>query len=264
MTLSARLSADNSDLAAEALAHPFVCRLSDGSLAREIFASYVAQDAFFLLLYLGKRGRPKVRIHGRPRSDRKKRFLLSAVAPSTSTRHPRKAKPINWAQRGGLASGREMSADAEATFHRASCTLGNQVIGASDGPPFRQESRPTRVCRTPGAGSGLLAEASTLRAGTANIPPCRTLGRRTGLGAAVVLPVAGTDRLIEHSTTRGERVMRCPRAERGPSPDLDRGSEHVSSDRSILEGCRGFIGCKSPAIAEKYRQVLPGRKWRTS
>ena len=48
MTLSARLWADNSDLAAEALAHPFVCRLSDGSLAREIFASYVAQDAFFL------------------------------------------------------------------------------------------------------------------------------------------------------------------------------------------------------------------------
>jgi hypothetical protein len=26
------------------------------------------------------------------------------VAPSTSTRHPREARPINWAQRGGLAS----------------------------------------------------------------------------------------------------------------------------------------------------------------
>ena len=72
-----------------------------------------------LLLYLDKRGRPVVRIHGRPRSDRKRSFLLSAVAPSTSTRHPRKARPINWAQRGGLASGREMSPDAEATFHRA-------------------------------------------------------------------------------------------------------------------------------------------------
>ena len=80
-----------------------------------------------LLLNLDKRGRPKVRIHGRPRSDRKRRFLLSAVAPSTSTRHPRKARPINWAQRGGLASGR-MCPDAEATFHRASCTLGNQVF----------------------------------------------------------------------------------------------------------------------------------------
>ena len=58
------------------------------------------------VLYLDKRGRLKVRIHGRPRSDRKRSFLLSAVAPSTSTRHPRKARPINWAQRGGLASGR--------------------------------------------------------------------------------------------------------------------------------------------------------------
>jgi hypothetical protein len=114
--------------------------------------------------YLDRR-RLRQRIHGRPRSDRKKRFLLSAVAPSTITRHPREAKPINWAQRGGLASGREMSADAEATFHRASCTLGNQVVAASDGVPFRQERRPTRVCRTPGAGSGLLAEASTPRAG---------------------------------------------------------------------------------------------------
>jgi hypothetical protein len=72
-----------------------------------------------LLLYLDKRGRPKVRIHGRPRSDRKKRFLLSAVAPSTITRHPRKAEPINWAQRGGLASGGKLTPDAEATFHRA-------------------------------------------------------------------------------------------------------------------------------------------------
>src|SRR5271166_6343248 len=44
-------------------------------------------------------------------------------------------------------------------FTAPSCTLGNQVVGASDGAPFRQERRPTRICRTPGAGSGLLAEA---------------------------------------------------------------------------------------------------------
>jgi thiaminase (transcriptional activator TenA) len=48
MTLSARLWSDNSDLANKALAHPFVRRLGDGSLDREIFAGYVAQDAFFL------------------------------------------------------------------------------------------------------------------------------------------------------------------------------------------------------------------------
>jgi hypothetical protein len=72
----------------------------------------------FTVAYLDRR-RLKVRIHGRPRSDRKKRFLLSAVAPSTSARHPRKARPINWAQRGGLASGGKLSPDAEATFHCA-------------------------------------------------------------------------------------------------------------------------------------------------
>ena len=72
-----------------------------------------------LLLLYPNRCRVKVRIHSRPRSDRKRRFLLSAVAFSTSTRHPREAKPINWAQRGGLASGGKLSPDAEATFHRA-------------------------------------------------------------------------------------------------------------------------------------------------
>src|SRR6476661_7148640 len=50
-------------------------------------------------------------------------------------------------------------------FTAPTCTLGNQVVAASDGSPFRQERRPTRVCRKNRAGSGLLAEASTLRAG---------------------------------------------------------------------------------------------------
>jgi thiaminase/transcriptional activator TenA len=48
VTLSARLWADNADLAQKALADPFVSRLGDGSLSPEIFAGYVAQDAFFL------------------------------------------------------------------------------------------------------------------------------------------------------------------------------------------------------------------------
>ena len=87
------------------------------------------------VLYLDRRRRLKVRIHGRPRSDRKRSFLLSAVAPSTSTRHPREARPINWAQRGGLASGRKYPPDAEATFHRASCTPGNH-----GGPCFGRHS----------------------------------------------------------------------------------------------------------------------------
>ena len=48
MTLSAVLWSENADLAAEALAHPFVRGIADGSLAEALFAGYVAQDAFFL------------------------------------------------------------------------------------------------------------------------------------------------------------------------------------------------------------------------
>jgi thiaminase (transcriptional activator TenA) len=48
MSLAARLWSANADLAAEALAHPFIRGLGDGSLGREIFAGYVGQDAFFL------------------------------------------------------------------------------------------------------------------------------------------------------------------------------------------------------------------------
>ena len=75
-----------------------------------------------------------------PRSDRKKRFLLSAVAPSTVTRHPRKAKPINWAQRGGLASGGKLPSDAEATFHGAIMHAWLPTGCCFDGPPFRRRA----------------------------------------------------------------------------------------------------------------------------
>jgi thiaminase (transcriptional activator TenA) len=48
MTLSAALWSDNADVAAAVLAHPFVRGIGDGSLPRERFAGYLAQDAFFL------------------------------------------------------------------------------------------------------------------------------------------------------------------------------------------------------------------------
>ena len=63
MTLSARLWADNADLAAAALAHPFVSRLGDGSLPREIFAGYVAGDQ----VIAGSRRKPLIR--GRVRNS---------------------------------------------------------------------------------------------------------------------------------------------------------------------------------------------------
>ncbi|MGR7024665.1 TenA family protein [Geodermatophilus sp. URMC 62] len=47
-SLSAGLWAGSADLAAAALAHPFVTGIADGTLPRERFAGYVAQDAFFL------------------------------------------------------------------------------------------------------------------------------------------------------------------------------------------------------------------------
>ena len=48
MSLAQRLWVDNADLAGRALAHPFVRGVADGSLPRQVFSGYVAQDAFFL------------------------------------------------------------------------------------------------------------------------------------------------------------------------------------------------------------------------
>ena len=42
----------NADLAEACLRHPFVRGMADGSLAREAFKRYVAQDVFFLDAFL--------------------------------------------------------------------------------------------------------------------------------------------------------------------------------------------------------------------
>ena len=46
--LAARLWTANGDLASAALAHPFVTGIADGTLPRDRFTGYVAQDAYFL------------------------------------------------------------------------------------------------------------------------------------------------------------------------------------------------------------------------
>jgi thiaminase (transcriptional activator TenA) len=46
--LSQKLWQQNIDLAFQCLNHPFLRRLSDGSLSLDVFRRYVAQDAFFL------------------------------------------------------------------------------------------------------------------------------------------------------------------------------------------------------------------------
>jgi thiaminase/transcriptional activator TenA len=48
VSLSRSLWTANADLVAAASAHPFVTGIADGTLPRERFAGYVAQDAFFL------------------------------------------------------------------------------------------------------------------------------------------------------------------------------------------------------------------------
>jgi thiaminase/transcriptional activator TenA len=48
VSLARTLWIENADLAATALAHPFVRGTADGSLPRDRFAGYIAQDAFFL------------------------------------------------------------------------------------------------------------------------------------------------------------------------------------------------------------------------
>ncbi len=48
LPLSQTLWARNADRAADALAHPFIRGLADGTLPRESFKEFVAQDAFFL------------------------------------------------------------------------------------------------------------------------------------------------------------------------------------------------------------------------
>ncbi|MDP9396281.1 MAG: TenA family protein [Actinomycetota bacterium] len=48
MSLARAMWEANGDLADAALTHPFVRGLADGTLPRQVFAGYVAQDAYFL------------------------------------------------------------------------------------------------------------------------------------------------------------------------------------------------------------------------
>jgi hypothetical protein len=81
-----------------------------------------------LLLYLDWRGRPRVRIHGRPRSDRKRRFLLSAVALARAPGTHAKQGPSTGRSAVGLRQGEKRLLTPRPHFTASSCTLGNQVV----------------------------------------------------------------------------------------------------------------------------------------
>lgn len=71
-----------------------------------------------LLLYLDRRGRPKVRIHGRPRSDRREDSSSRLWRPARALGTHAKRGPSTGHRAVGLRQAGEMSPDAEATFHR--------------------------------------------------------------------------------------------------------------------------------------------------
>lgn len=52
MSLAQKLWSENADLARVALEHPFVCALRVGSLPRQSFQVYIAQDAYFLTVFV--------------------------------------------------------------------------------------------------------------------------------------------------------------------------------------------------------------------
>ena len=82
------------------------------------------------------------------REDSSSRLWRPARAPGTHA----KRGPSTGHSAVGLRQGGKCLLTPRPHFTAPSCTLGNQVVAASDGPPFRQERRPTRVCRRNRAG----------------------------------------------------------------------------------------------------------------
>ena len=101
-----------------------------------------------LLLYLDKRGRPGTRSRQTKVGPEEKIPPLGCGAQHERSA-PAEAKPINWARAVGFRRRREtLYLTPRPHFTAPSCTLGDQMR-ASDGPPFRQERRPTGVGRLP-------------------------------------------------------------------------------------------------------------------
>ena len=82
-------------------------------------------SARLLLRYLDIRRRPKGTDPRQTKVGPEEKIPPLSCGAQHKHRHPREAKPINWAKRGGLASGQECLLTPRPTFHRASRTLSN-------------------------------------------------------------------------------------------------------------------------------------------
>ena len=77
--LHERLWQKNRDLARACLEHPFVRGLADGSLDRDAFKRYVAQDAFFLQAFLGAYALAAAKCAHQPERVRRFHNLMGGV-----------------------------------------------------------------------------------------------------------------------------------------------------------------------------------------
>src|ERR1700722_17871452 len=95
--------------------------------------------------------------------------------------------------------------------------------------------------------------------------PINSARTYSGNTAESPLTAAAWDKLADFEPSKAWRIVTstgeagAAQVSRDDSGDLNRGSEQIANYRSILKGCRQFIGGKSPALAEKFRR----RKWRT-
>src|SRR6476469_9886231 len=138
-----------------------------------------------LLLYLDKRGRPKVRIHGRPRSDRREdsssRLWRPARAPGT---HAKRGPSTGHSAVGLRQAGNALlTPRPHFTAHHARLVTRWFVLRTA--LLFVRSAVRLVYAELPGAGSGLLAEASNSASwvivswvATASLSPVESSARR--------------------------------------------------------------------------------------
>jgi hypothetical protein len=205
-----------------------------------------------LLLYLDRRGKPRygsTADQGRTgRKDSSSRLWRPARALGTHA----KRGPSTGHSAVGLRQGGEMSPDAEATFHRASCTPGNQVVAASDGPPFRQERRPTRVAELPGPVAVCLPKHALCELGDRVLGGDRIVEPRRVQRAPPPPPLTAPPIHPPPPPTRPD-----PKQTPAPAPTPTTASAPTASMRPAPSRCAWPAACTTSASAEPTPEPAP-------